>query len=188
MPQKFEYYNEIASSYDELHGKEQIKKLELIKTELLRNNLLEKGIFVLDVGAGTGLSSLYIDIEAIKVVSLEPAFELLKRNKNRYRVQGIAEFLPFKANTFQIVQSITAMHNFDDIPKAIEEMKRAAKNRAVNNNAIHDKAAKSYFIVSLLKKSQSASKITTLLKKEFKVIKEIEEEKDLILILKRHDF
>src|SRR3989338_11332625 len=123
MPQKFEYYNEIAQSYDDLHGEEQIKKLELIKEELLRNNLLEKGIFVLDVGAGTGLSSLYIDIEAIKVVSLEPAFELLKRNKNRYRVQGVVEFLPFKINTFQIVQSITSMHNFDDIPKAIEEMK-----------------------------------------------------------------
>ena len=180
MKTKFRYYNEIATSYNELHGEEQINKLELIKTELLRNNLLKKGIFVLDVGAGTGLSSLYIDIEAIKVISLEPAFELLKRNPNRYRVQGIAEFLPFKDGKFEIVQSITAMHNFDVIPKAIEEMKRVAKNNARGN-----KTSKSYFVVSVLKKSKKAKEIIALLKNEFKVIKEIEEEKDVILILKR---
>ncbi len=164
------YYNKIAASYNELHGEEQLKKLELIKTELLRNNFLDKGIFVLDIGAGTGLSSLYIDIEAVKVVSLEPAFELLKRNPNKYRVQGVAEFLPFKDRSFEIVQSITAMHNFDDAGKAVDEMKRVGKNK---------------YIISILKKSKNVTKITKLLKNEFKVIKEIEEEKDVILFLMR---
>lgn len=173
------YYNEIAASYNELHGEEQLKKLELIKTELLRNNLLTKNALILDIGAGTGLNSEYIGIKAVKVISLEPAFELLKMNNNKYRVQGVAEFLPFKNKSFEIVQSVTAIHNFDDVEKAIGEMKRVGKK-----NTSNDKTGRKYFVVSVLKKSKNANKITKLLRNEFRVIKEIEEEKDIILILK----
>ena len=175
MKQNFDYYNRIAVGYDELHGREQVKKLELIKTEMLNNNLLAKGIFVLDIGAGTGLSSQYIDIDEVKVVSLEPAFGLLKLNKNKYRVQGVAEFLPFKSGRFEIVQSITAVHNFDDIEKAVSEMKRV--NRKTNG--------KKHYAISILKKSGMLDKITLLLKKEFHVIKEIDEDKDKILLLEK---
>ena len=72
-----QYYNKIASGYNELHKEEQLKKLELIKKYVDFTGL------VLDIGAGTGISSEFW--KNAEVISLEPAFEMLKQSKCKKR-------------------------------------------------------------------------------------------------------
>ena len=97
-------YNKIAKSYNELHKEEQLKKLELIKRHVNFEGL------VLDIGAGTGISSEYW--RNAKVISLEPAFEMLKQSKCE-KVQAKAEELPFKDEIFDGIISLTALHHAD---------------------------------------------------------------------------
>jgi demethylmenaquinone methyltransferase/2-methoxy-6-polyprenyl-1,4-benzoquinol methylase len=151
------YYDQISKSYNELHGQEQLNKLRIIKENLdiRKDNLL------LDVGCGTGISSQF----DCNVISLDPSIQLLNFNKNKNKFLGIAEKLPFKDNTFDIVVSMTAIHNFKDIEKSLKEMKRVGKGE---------------FVFSILKKSDKFNKIEKLIKKHFKINKLIEEEKDVI--------
>jgi ubiquinone/menaquinone biosynthesis C-methylase UbiE len=107
-----EYYNQIAKSYNELHGEEQKKKFKLIEKELVGE--------VLDVGCGTGVAS--------KGVGVDPSIELLKLNKNEC-VCGRAEQLPFKDNSFDTVISLTAVHHFE--LRALDEIKRVAKKKVI---------------------------------------------------------
>ena len=147
-----ECYNSIAPSYNELHGEEQLKKLELIKP-FLDSDL------ILDVGCGTGIAS------PEGSVGVDPSYELLKYNPNKF-VVGHAEKLPFKNKSFDIITCMTAIHHFE-LDKALNEMKRVAKKKV---------------IISVLRKAKNFDKIVERIKEEFKVSKILLEEKDVILI------
>jgi ubiquinone/menaquinone biosynthesis C-methylase UbiE len=162
-----EYYDVISSGYDELHEAEQIKKLETIKKEIK----ITPKTKLLDVGCGTGLSSQF----DCNVTGVDPSHELLKIAKKKFPeikfVQASAEKLPFKDKEFDVVVSVTAIQNFMDIEKGLNEIKR------VGNET---------FALSFLKKSSKAKIIERLIRKifsEFKT-KEIEEDKDFICIIK----
>ncbi len=150
------YYDEIANGYDELHKEEQLKKLKIIKDNL-EINKFDK---LLDVGCGTGFSLDYFDCNCI---GIDPS----KMSKDSRIIKGKAESLPFKDNEFDIVISVTAIHNFDDIEQGLKEMKRVGKDK---------------FAFSVLKKSKSFNKIKKLIYNLFKIKKEIEEEKDVIFL------
>lgn len=115
-----QYYNKIAAGYNELHKEEQIKKLELIKKYLDFEGL------VLDIGAGTGISSEFW--KDAKVISLDPSFGMLKQSKCD-KVNAKAEELPFKNNIFDGIISLTALHHAD-LEKSLKEIKRVAKKDA----------------------------------------------------------
>lgn len=153
------YYDEISDGYDELHKEEQLKKLKIIKNDLKIN----KSDTLLDVGAGSGISS---DFDC-RVYCLDPSEELLKRITNRKirKIAGKAENIPFPDDFFDVVISVTAIHNFDDIEKGLLEMKRVGKDR---------------FVFSVLKKSKKFNIIKKLIEKYFRVNKTVEEEKDMI--------
>ncbi len=151
------YYNHISKGYNELHKEEQLKKLSLIKGCIK----IKKSDLLLDVGCGTGVSS---DFDC-KVFGVEPSFQLLRLNKNHNKIGSIAENLPFKDKIFDIVISVTAMHNFADIEKGLGEMKRVGKNK---------------FVFSILKKSKKLGQIKKLIKKNFRINNIIEEEKDVL--------
>jgi len=137
----------------------------LNKLRIIKENLkLKKSDKLLDCGAGTGISS---DFDCI-VTALDPSEELLKQNNAKDKIVGCAENLPFKDNSFDFVISITAVHNFKDIEKGILEIKRVGKK----------------FVFSVLKKSSKFDLIKDLIKKHFKIQKEIEEEHDIIFFLK----
>jgi len=150
-------YSNIAKGYDELYSGEQLKKLKLIKSLLT----LKKDQRLLDVGCGTGISTYYFENDC-DVIGIDPCKELIEQNPKRLRI-GNAENLPFEDNTFNIVISVTAIHNFDDIEKGISEMKRVLKD-------------KGQLIISVMKKSEKLNKIKQLLKD----FKSVEEEKDII--------
>lgn len=154
---KMDYYDSIAKGYAKLHKEEQAKKLELIARHIKPKGLL------LDIGAGTGISTRFFGIDS---VALEPSFEMLKQYKGKKAV-GIAEALPFRDNTFSTIISITALHH-TDIEKAIKEIKRVSKSNCV-------------YAFTVLKKAKNAESIRRLLKENFN-LKEIDEEKDWILV------
>ena len=148
------YYDHIADLYNELHGEEQKKKLQLIIPFLDSNSIL-------DVGCGTGIASPQ------ESVGVDPSKELLARNtvcKETY--EGKAEALPFPNKSFDIITCLTAIHHCD-IEKTLQEFKRVARKK---------------IIISVLKRIVQHESLVQKIKKELRVIKEIDEEKDIILV------
>ena len=158
-----EYYNYIADAYNELHELEQQKKVNIIKDKLEIN----KETRLLDVGCGTGTSSQF-DCD---ITGVDTSDEMLKIAGKRFPhmqfLRSFAENLPFQNNEFDVVVSLTAIQNFDDIERGLKEIKRVGKNT---------------FALSYLKKSEKAEKIEELIKNLFPGSDRIEEEKDIIFI------
>lgn len=155
------YYNTISKGYEELYKEEQQNKLSIIQNIIKTN----KNTKILDVGCGTGVSS---NFECF-VVGIDPSKELIKLNKSNSKLIGVAEFLPFKDNSFDCVISVTAIHNFKNIKLAIGEIKRVGKND---------------FVFSVLKKSSKFGYIKKLIEKNFNIERIIDEGKDSIFLLK----
>lgn len=154
------YYDEIAKGYEELHKEEQLKKIAIIKNNLI----ISKENRLLDVGCGTGLTTQW----PCKCYGIDPSKKLLEKARNKQSIiykQASAEKIPFKDKFFDIVISITAIQNFQDIEQGLKEIKRVGNNK---------------FVLSFLKKSSKRNLIDNLIKKHFKVKNVIEEEKDLI--------
>ena len=145
------YYDDIAEGYDSLHKDEQMKKLNIIKQEI-------KDGKILDVGCGTGFS-----LDTFNAVGMDPSIKLLKKSK-RFVINAVAEHLPFKDNSFDTVISVTAIQNFYDVKKGLEEIRRVGKS----------------FALSVLKKSSRIAMIRKEIENVFDIRKVIEEEKDLI--------
>jgi len=158
-----DYYDQISKGYNELHRGEQLNKMSIIKS----NIKITKGSKVLDVGCGTGISS---DFDCF-AVGIDPSIKLLKQNK-RLKINSAAENLPFKDRTFDFVVSVTSIHNFNDLGKAIGEIKRVGKNN---------------FVFSVLKKSEKLRGIMGAIKKDFRIKMAIEEEKDLIFFCEKRE-
>ncbi len=158
------YYNQIAPGYDELHEQEQLNKLIYI-TQFIEPKPSD---VLLDVGCGSGISTRFWQC---KTFGIDPSEELIKIAKQKDKegdyIIASAEKLPFPDKSFDIVTSITAVHNFKDIEKALNEIKRVAKGRV---------------ILSILKKSEKAGKIKQLISSLFEIEKEIEEDKDVIFM------
>jgi ubiquinone/menaquinone biosynthesis C-methylase UbiE len=145
------YYDQISEGYDELHQEEQIEKVQLIIDLLKITN--EK---VLDVGCGTAFYSyLFKDYTGI-----DNSKGMLDQSKSNV-IHGEAENLPFKDKSFDTVISITAIQNFTNMEKAVQEIKRVAKNKIA---------------ISILKKSKKLNEVKLLLKD----FKQTEQEKDII--------
>ena len=156
------YYDEIAEGYDALHGEEQRKK-----TIVIQKVLEELGIgfdSLLDIGCGSGISLEGWDCEK---KGIDPSVKLVEKAKQKgFDVQvGSAEEIPFGDHSFDLVICLTAAHHFD-LHKALKEMKRVGRQ---------------YFVFSFLKKADVEGFRKKLIE-EFRVIKEIAEEKDIIFI------
>lgn len=158
------YYDQTSKGYRELHREEQIKKIKLIK----QNTNIKPDDIILDLGAGTGfLNEFFPDNE---IHAVDPSQKLLEQNKNPIKYKTTAENLPFPDNTFDWVICITAVHHFD-LDRAIPKIKRVGKNN---------------FVITVLKKAGSRDLIVKKLKENFKVVKQIEEDKDIIFILENY--
>lgn len=168
-----EYYDILAPGYDELHRTEQLGKLKLIKANLE----IKENERLLDVGCGTGLSK---EVFECRIAGIEPSREMLRETKIFQKetrlsqndtdlVQGIAELLPLKDQVFEAVICVTALHNFKDPKKALEEMKRVGKGMGA---------------ITILKKAKCAKELQSLAHELFEIEKIIDGDKDIILIFK----
>ncbi|MBW2984663.1 class I SAM-dependent methyltransferase [Candidatus Woesearchaeota archaeon] len=160
------YYDEISQGYEELHGEEQLKKVELIK-QYLKPNPEDK---LLDVGCGTGLTT---EPWSCKRFGVDPAPKLIARARQKDKIKykiAPAEKIPYPDDYFDYVISITAIQNFEDIEKGLSEIKRVGKDK---------------FVLTFLKKSPKAELIKSKIKQLFEIKNEIEEEKDLIFLAQK---
>ena len=156
------FYSTISSSYNKLYEEEQLKKLNLIKQSIeIKNNSL-----LLDIGSGTGISSSFFNC---KTIALDNNLDMLKKYSG-LKINAAAEFLPFKSKIFDIILSVTAIQNFNDMESSIKEIKRISREN-------------SQIIITCLKKSKKLNKIREIMNKNF-VFREIEEEKDIIFLVK----
>lgn len=160
------YYDSIAQGYEELHREEQEKKIEIIKRYIHP----KPEDTLLDVGCGTGITTKPWDC---KRFGIDPARKLLERahekDKIEYRLAA-AEKIPYDDNHFDYVISVTAIQNFRDMKKGLEEMRRVGKKD---------------YVLTFLKKSEKAKTIENIIQKTFKIIHRIEEEKDVIIIAEK---
>ncbi len=156
------YYDEIAPGYQELHGEEQRNKALLV----LRNLEVMPSDLLLDVGCGT---AKYLSLFSCKKIGIDPASELLKQADVPV-VQGVAEKLPFSANSFDIVLSLTAIHNFDDSKLALNEILRVARRDIV---------------ISVLRKSLKFTEIEKAINELLPVRKRIEETFDVLFFCRK---
>ncbi len=156
-------YEAIAAGYNRLYGEEQLKKAGLIRNCVR----VKKTDLLLDVGCGTGIGS---SLFSCNKIGIDPSPKLLLRAAMP-AVKGRAEKLPFGC-MFDIVISVTAIHNFRNPEKGILEMKRVLKR---NGTAA----------ITVLKKSAKHHNICALIRKHFIVKKEVDEGKDTIYFCKR---
>jgi len=158
------YYDDISEGYEELHKEEQEKKISIIKKYIKIN----KDDKLLDVGCGTGLTTTPWPC---KRYGIDPAKKLLAKAKDKNNIEyklAPAEEIPYEDSFFDMVISITAIQNFEDIEKGLNEIKRVGKER---------------FVLTFLKKSSKRSLIEQLIKKIFNATEFIEEEKDIIYFI-----
>lgn len=156
-----EYYNAIAEGYDALHAEEQERKYR----KILENMDVKRSDRMLDVGCGTGLS---FPVFGCDCYGVDPSEELLKKCGGAV-VLGRAESLPFRDSSFDIVISVTAIHNFGDPKKALSEMLRVGRDR---------------FAITVLKKSKRAEEIAVAITNSMEM-KKVEDATDIILIGKK---
>jgi ubiquinone/menaquinone biosynthesis C-methylase UbiE len=152
-------YDDIAASYNELHGSEQAEKALIISQHLQTSETDT----ILDVGCGSGLGSQYLKG---KKTGLEPSKELAKQCPFKTLI-GKAEELPFKDKSFDVCVCVSAIHNFDDPEKGLAEIERVT---------VRDVA------IALQKRSTKAKDIEKMINKIFKVVETIDQRNDKIFI------
>ena len=160
------YYDDIAPGYDNLHKEEQLQKLLMILDELV----ITDNDSLLDVGCGTAFSFEVLQQIGCRYQGLEPSSGLIEHSRYKTKItQGSAENIPFPDGFFSVVISITALQNFDDPKKGLQEIHRVCRDRAA---------------ISFLKRGSRKELFDQLIHEIFLVEKIIEEDRDLIYVVK----
>ena len=113
---RHELFREAAEEY--ARHRPQYPDALLARIEALAG--LGRGAWVLDLGAGTGISSRAWAGRGHRVVALEPNDAMLVRGRQARAVRGAAEALPFVAGSFDLVVAHQALHWFELAPTLAE--------------------------------------------------------------------
>ena len=133
MPETTSLFNKIAKHYDSLNtffsfGMDRVWRKRL--ADQIRGSKL-----ILDIATGTG----EVALETIKksndsqIVGIDPSIEMLRLAQNKCEptkiklVQGYAEYLPFKNNTFDAITIAFGIRNTVDPLGSLIEMNRVLK-------------------------------------------------------------
>lgn len=122
-----DYYASIAPGYEELHREEQERKIRLVMDHFP----IDTHESLLDVGCGTGFS---LDMwPTTNVLGAEPSAGMIRQAPPSIQSKIIhvraEDMSVFHDNEFDIVVSITAIHNFTDIRTGLQEMRRVGKQK-----------------------------------------------------------
>jgi ubiquinone/menaquinone biosynthesis C-methylase UbiE len=156
-------YDDISSSYNELHGEEQAGKAAIIAAHL---TILPTDK-VIDVGCGTGLGSQFIAGKAKEIVGIDTSKELIKHCPFP-AVIAKAEDIPYDDEYFDVAVCVSAVHNFDDVEAGLKEISRVTKREAA---------------ITVLKKSAKAREIEKQIRQIFIVKETVDDEHDKIFIV-----
>jgi len=173
MDNSYEYYNEIAKGYDELHKEEQLSKFRVINNTIS----IKSSTKILDVGCGTCLSYNFFTCDW---KGIEPAKKMIQKNPNSKKLfeEKRVFVLPaesikklFNENEFDVIICVSTAHHFTNLEIVIKQMKKICKN----NGDI---------VFSLLKTTNNCEKIKSQIKNNLKVKNTVDEGKDIILFCK----
>lgn len=125
-------YDERMQGSKRLCYKETLGKLPILCSA-------KRGELVLDIGMGTGNSSIPFLEMGCRVIGIEPSIKMLEKSKEKIKkwaglfsvnlIEDPFLHIPFNNETFDIVISAYAIHHINDIDKqkAIKEMRRVSK-------------------------------------------------------------
>jgi ubiquinone/menaquinone biosynthesis C-methylase UbiE len=116
-PSMQKLYDKTADVYDSRYKDIQEEKYRI----MLEDMQLKEPI--LDLGSGTGLLQKYLKG---KLYGLDISFASLKKSSEMV-VQGDAEQIPYKDNTFSTVLSFTTLQNLESAEAMLREVKRVLK-------------------------------------------------------------
>ncbi|MFT4312282.1 MAG: class I SAM-dependent methyltransferase [Candidatus Woesearchaeota archaeon] len=139
------YYDALAPGYDALYGQEQQQKLQE-SVSFLEQISLPKNATVLDVGCGTGISTRFYSQLGYSCTGIDPSKKLLEQNADPHiqLLCGHAEELAFENESFDLIISFSAIQNFSDVKKGLQEMNRVGKK---------------YFILGIMNRGKDFSRI-----------------------------
>jgi demethylmenaquinone methyltransferase/2-methoxy-6-polyprenyl-1,4-benzoquinol methylase len=123
-------FDRTAGSYDWISSLLSLGTGELYRTYALRHHGLRPGHRMLDVATGTGLLARAAARLGASVVGLDPSAGMLARAAERRRFQlsrGIAERLPFRDGSFDILTMGYALRHVGDLPGTFAEYRRVLK-------------------------------------------------------------
>jgi FkbM family methyltransferase len=137
-------YSKWAETYEE--DKIELFKKNGIDYDEFMNKFLEccelkPNIDILDIGIGTGLTSIFLAKKMnnkCKITGIEPSEEMIKIAKSNLKKEeledvinikkGLGEEIPFDDGSFDLTVSTFALRHME-IEKALNEMKRVLKNK-----------------------------------------------------------
>ncbi|MBN7796327.1 class I SAM-dependent methyltransferase [Parahaliea mediterranea] len=90
---------------------------------------ISPGDSILNVGAGQGA----YEPDGFNVVALEPSREMIARrsSKKAPTIQGMAERLPFKDDSFDTALGVLTLHHWQDIQQGLSELKRVTRGKII---------------------------------------------------------
>lgn len=123
-------FDQTAHSYDWISSLLSLGTGELYRGYALRQGGLRPGMRMLDVATGTGLLARAAVRLGGQVVGLDPSAGMLHHHNARSRVslsRGIAERLPFRNGSFDILTMGYALRHVVDLPSTFAEYRRVLK-------------------------------------------------------------
>ncbi len=163
------YYNGIAKGYKELYHKEQISKIDKIRSYL---NL--KNSTIVDLGAGDGVLNQFVDLKTNKLISIDISHKLLELNSNiekrKFCLNIQNEKFPIESKSCNLLVSLSVFQDLENFDNAISEIKLVLKIPSI-------------IIISLIKISNKLEFIKRIFEENFKIVEIIEDEIDIIFVL-----
>jgi len=104
-------------------------KVELMITTIERElgPRATEGLSALDVGAGNGFFSVWLNVYFAKVVALDFSSHMLSMNPTASKVRANAALLPFSDASFDVVFASNLLHHVPDPATTLAEMGRVAR-------------------------------------------------------------
>lgn len=87
--------------------------------------------FALDIGSGTGNLTKHLNFFGVRTVTCDLSEDMLKYNRNKYKVICDACYLPFKRGSFELVTTYSLFHHLPNVKKALEEICRVATKHPI---------------------------------------------------------
>ncbi len=154
-------YNATADFYNNRY-----RNIQYEKYARMLNDVKLKGR-ILDLGSGTGLLSDFLNK---KIIDVDISINMLRKSKNKNRILGDAENLPFKNNVFDFVLSFTLLQNLLGF-KLFDEVKRILK-------------PDSFFVLTILRKKYTPT-VDKELGKHFLILKKVDCDEDIGFICRK---